>query len=166
MIRDATERDLPDILAITNQAILHTTALWINTPATLEQRTAWWRDRVAADCPVLVAEEESRVVGFAAYGPFRPYEGYLYSVEHSVYVDPAAQGRGTGRALLGQVIEHARAHGKHAMIGGIDAANNVSLRLHAAFGFAETGRLPQVGRKFDRWLDLVFMQLMLQGQTG
>jgi phosphinothricin acetyltransferase len=165
MIRDATEADLPAIVAITNHAILHTTALWTNTEATIESRGAWWRDRVAAGFPVLVAAEEGRVLGFASYGIFRPFEGYLYSVEHSVYVDPGAHGRGLGRALLASVIAHAQAAGKHAMIGAIEADNTVSLRLHASLGFVETGRLKEVGRKFDRWLDLVFMQLMLQSAS-
>ena len=162
MIRDATESDLPAIVAITNHAILHTTALWTNTEATVESRGNWWRERVAAGFPVLVAAEEGEVLGFASYGTFRPFEGYLYSVEHSVYVEPAAHGRGLGRALLASVIAHAQASGKHVMIGGIEADNTPSLRLHASLGFVETGRLAQVGRKFDRWLDLVFMQLMLQ----
>jgi phosphinothricin acetyltransferase len=165
MIRDAIESDLAAIVAITNHAILHTTALWTNTPATVESRGAWWRDRVAAGFPVLVAEEEGVVQGFASYSIFRPFEGYLYSVEHSVYVDSSAHGRGLGRALLASVIAHAQAAGKHVMIGGIEADNVPSLRLHASLGFVETGRLAQVGRKFDRWLDLVFMQLMLQSAS-
>jgi phosphinothricin acetyltransferase len=165
MIRDATEADLPAIVAITNHAILHTTALWTNTEATVESRGKWWRDRIDAGFPVLVAEEDEKVVGYASYGMFRPFEGYLYSVEHSVYVDPAAHGRGLGRALLASVIAHAKMAGKHVMIGGIEADNIASLRLHASLGFVETGRLAQVGRKFDRWLDLVFMQLMLQSAS-
>jgi phosphinothricin acetyltransferase len=162
MIRDAIESDLPAIVDITNHAILHTTALWTNTPATLESRGTWWRDRVATGFPVLVAEEGGKVLGFASYGTFRPFEGYLHSVEHSVYVATEAHGRGLGRALLASVIAHAQAAGKHVMIGAIEADNSVSLRLHASLGFVETGRLNEVGRKFDRWLDLVFMQLMLQ----
>jgi phosphinothricin acetyltransferase len=162
MIRDATEADLPAIVDITNHAILHTTALWTNTPATIESRGTWLRERQAAGLPVLVSEEEGAVQGFASYGIFRPFEGYLYSVEHSVYVATEAHGRGLGRALLASVIAHAQSAGKHVMIGAIEADNTVSLRLHASLGFVETGRLAQVGRKFDRWLDLVFMQLMLQ----
>jgi phosphinothricin acetyltransferase len=154
LIRDATEPDLPAILA-------YTTAIWSITPADLAARTQWWRDRVAQNFPVLVAEDAGEVAGFGSFGPFRPHEGYFHTVEHSVYVAPDAQRRGIGTALLHALIERAVAQGKHAMVGGIDADNHVSLALHLRFGFQETGRLPQVGRKFDRWLDLVLMQKAL-----
>jgi phosphinothricin acetyltransferase len=161
IVRDATEADLPTILAITNDAIANSVALWTLTPLTLEARRNWFRDRLARDFPVLVAGDAGEVVGFASYGEFRPYEGFKHSVEHSVYVDPAAQGRGVGRALLSALVGHATTHGKHVMIGGIEANNAASIGLHAAFGFTEVGRMPQVGRKFERWLDLVFMQKIL-----
>jgi phosphinothricin acetyltransferase len=161
IVRDATEADLPTILAITNDAIANSVALWTLTPLTLEARRNWFRDRLARDFPVLVAGDAGEVLGFASYGEFRPYEGFKHSVEHSVYVDPAAQGRGVGRALLSALVGHATTHGKHVMIGGIEANNAASIGLHAAFGFTEVGRMPQVGRKFERWLDLVFMQKIL-----
>ena len=161
MIRDAEEHDLPAILAITNQAILHTTAIWSITPLDLPTREKWWRERTAAGFPVLVAEAEGEVIGFGSFGPFRPHEGYLHTVEHSVYVAPNAQRRGTGTALIHALIERAVASGKHAMIGGIAADNAISLALHRRLGFQETGRMPEVGRKFDRWLDLVLMQKLL-----
>jgi phosphinothricin acetyltransferase len=161
IVRDATEADLPPILAITNDAIANSVALWTLTPLTLEARRNWFRDRLARDFPVLVAGDAGEVLGFASYGEFRPYEGFKHSVEHSVYVDPAAQGRGVGRALLSALVGHATTHGKHVMIGGIEANNAASIGLHAAFGFTEVGRMPQVGRKFERWLDLVFMQKIL-----
>ena len=161
LIRDASEPDLPAILAITNQAILYTTAIWSITPPDLAARTQWWRDRLAQNFPVLVAEDASEVIGFGSFGPFRPHEGYLHTVEHSVYVAPNAQRRGTGTALIHALIERAVASGKHAMIGGIAADNAISLALHRRLGFQETGRMPEVGRKFDRWLDLVLMQKLL-----
>ena len=160
-IRDAIESDLPAILAITNEAIANTTAVWNNTPATLEARTAWMRDRQARGFPVLVATDGGKVLGFASFGDFRPFEGYLHTVEHSIYVAPEAQGRGVGKALLEALVGRARALGKHVIVGGIEAGNTASIALHARAGFVETGRLPEVGRKFGRWLDLVFMQLML-----
>jgi phosphinothricin acetyltransferase len=163
VVRDAVESDLPAILDIVNHAILHTTALWTIRPTTLEARTAWWKERVESGFPVLVADAGEPVAAFASYGPFRPHDGYFYTVEHSIYVATAAQGRGIGRALLAALIERAIGQGKHVMIGGIEAGNAASLRLHAAFGFVETGRLPRVGRKFDRWMDLVFMQKALGG---
>ncbi len=163
IIRDATEADLPAILAITNQAIAETTAVWNNTPATLEARAAWLRDRRGRGFPVLVAEDAGEVLGFASFGDFRPFEGYLHTVEHSIYVAPGAQRRGIGAALLDALVARAAAMGKHVIVGGIEAGNGASLALHRRAGFVEVGRLPEVGRKFGRWLDLVFMQKMLGG---
>ncbi|MCW3475796.1 GNAT family N-acetyltransferase [Limobrevibacterium gyesilva] len=161
MIRDAAEADLPAILAITNDAIANTTAIWTYAPTTLEVRTAWWTERVAGGFPVLVAAEGDTVLGFASYGPFRPSDGYLHTVESSIYIAESARGRGLGRALVAALLSRAAAQGKHVMIAGVEASNTASLRLHAGLGFVETGRLLQVGRKFDRWLDLVLMQRML-----
>lgn len=158
LIRDATLADLPAILEITNEAVLNTTAIWYDTPFTLDARTQWWRDRTAQNYPVLVAEAAGTVIGFGTYAQFRPHEGYKRSVEHSLYITPPAQRQGAGAALLAALLAHAQAAGMHAMIGGIDATNEPSLALHRRLGFEETGRLPQVGRKFGRWLDLVFMQ--------
>jgi phosphinothricin acetyltransferase len=160
-VRDATEADLPAILAIINEATLNTTAVWGIQPTTLEARHAWWQERIQAGFPVLVASEGNTVLGFASYGTFRPWEGYKHTVEHSVYVDATARGKGVGRVLLSALIDHATANGKHVMVAGIDASNTVSIRLHAALGFTTAGTLLQVGRKFDRWLDLLFMQRTL-----
>ena len=160
-LRDATPDDLPRILAITNQAITETTALWTITPATLATRGAWMAERLAGGFPVLVAEAEGAVAGFGSYGPFRPHDGYLHTVEHSLYIDPAWQGRGLGRDMLAALVERATAAGKHAMVGGIEAGNLASIRLHERAGFTDNGTLPQVGRKFDRWLDLTLMVKLL-----
>lgn len=156
-VRDATPADLPRILAITNQAIAETTALWTIAPATLETRGAWMAERLAAGFPVLVAEADGAVAGFGSFGPFRPHDGYLHTAEHSLYVDPAWQGRGLGRALLAALMLRAKAMGKHAMVGGIEAGNAASIHLHERAGFAVCGTLPEVGQKFGRWLDLTFM---------
>jgi phosphinothricin acetyltransferase len=161
LIRDATDADLAAILAITNQAILHSTALWTITEATRETRGAWMRERISAGFPVIVAEHVGAVRGFGSYGSFRPHDGYLHTVEHSLYVDPAAQRQGLGRALLSALIDRATRAGKHAMVGGLEAGNTPSIRLHEALGFTRGGTLPQVGRKFDRWLDLLFMVRLL-----
>jgi phosphinothricin acetyltransferase len=160
-VRDATEYDLPAILAIINEATLNTTAVWGIAPTTLQARRAWWQDRIQAGFPVLVAAEGDAVLGFASYGAFRPWEGYKFTVEHSVYVDAAARGKGVGRVLLTALIAHATGKGLHVMVAGIDASNAVSIRLHETLGFTSAGTLRQVGRKFDRWLDLLFMQRML-----
>ena len=164
IIRDALAADLPDILRITNDAILNTTAVWHVTPATLEARTQWWQERVARGFPVLVAETAlgpATVAGFASYGDFRPFAGYAATVEHSIYVDPSAQGQGIGRTLLAALIDRATQDGHHVMVGGIEAGNAASVALHRKAGFVEAGVLREVGRKFDRWLDLLFMQKIL-----
>jgi L-amino acid N-acyltransferase YncA len=165
-IRDATAADLPRILAITNEAIANTTAVWSFSPATLEARAAWLRERQGRGFPVLVATDATPVLGFASFGDFRPWEGYLHTVEHSIYVAPEAQRRGAGAALLAALVERAEALGTHVMIGGIEAANEASLAMHRRAGFEEVGRLREVGRKFGRWLDLVFMQRTLGGPGG
>lgn len=160
-IRPATERDLPAILAITNHAILQTTASWQTVPTTLEARLQWWQERVAAGQPVLVSEIDGAFAGYATYGSFRAYGGYALTVEHSIYVEERFQKRGLGRAFLTALLDHARAAGLHVMVGAISADNPVSIKLHEQFGFTVVGRMPEVGRKFDRWLDLVLMQKIL-----
>jgi phosphinothricin acetyltransferase len=161
MIRAATEADLPAILAIYNDAVLNTTAIWNETPVDLDNRRAWFRARIAAGFPVLVAEQAGNVLGYGSFGDFRPFEGYRVTVEHSLYVDADARGRGLGKALLSALIEEASRLGKRAMIGGIDGTNAPSIGLHRKFQFVEVGRLPGVGTKFGQPLDLVLMQKTL-----
>jgi L-amino acid N-acyltransferase YncA len=160
-IRDAAEADLPAITAILNEAILNGTAVWSIAPTTEAARADWLRDRRGRGFPVFVAEDRGRIAGFGSYGDFRPWDGYRHTVEHSVYVEPSHRGRGVGAALLAALVERARADGKHVMVGGIEAGNAASLRLHDRAGFERVGRLREVGRKFDRWLDLVFVQRLL-----
>lgn len=162
-IRPATEADLPAILDITNEVIAHTTAIYAFDPQTLEERQRWFTELTTAGWPVLVAEENTAILGFGSIGVFRARPGYRYSGEHSVHVHADHRGKGVGRALLLALIEEARRRPLHALIGGIDAENSVSLKLHADLGFVETARMPQVAWKFGRWLDLVFMQLLLPG---
>ncbi len=162
-VRDATGTDLPRILEITNDAIEHTTANWSLEPTTLDERVAWLHTHQHHGWPVLVATRPGgRVIGFAAYGEFRPKAGYRFTVEHSIYVDAAERSRGIGSALLAALIDRASAAGVHVMIGGIDSDNSASIRLHERFGFSVTGQLRGVGRKFDRWLDLTFVQRTLR----
>jgi phosphinothricin acetyltransferase len=159
-IRPATEADLPAILAIYNDAVMKTTAIWNEAPSTLESRRTWFTERCRAGFPVLVADDEG-VVGYGTFGEFRPFEGYRRTVEHSVYVLDAAQGKGLGKLLLAALIQEARRMGKRVMVGAIDAANYASLALHETMGFEETGRMPGVGEKFGKRLDLVLVQLTL-----
>lgn len=164
VIRHATERDLPGILAVYNDVVATTTAIYRDTPATLEDRRTWWTSRVEAGYPVLVAGDED-VEGFASFGDFRSWPGYRYTVEHSVHVRADRRGCGVGRALMLPLIEDARRLGKHVMVGGVDADNVASLRFHERLGFRQAARLDQVGFKFGRWLDLVFVQLVLGPMT-
>ena len=117
LITDAGEADLPGILAIYNDAVQHTTAIWNETLVDLANRRAWLTERTAAGFPVLVARDASReVLGYATYGAWRPHDGYKHSVEHSVYVRPDQQGKGLGKALLQALIERARETGLHVMV--------------------------------------------------
>lgn len=160
-IAPAGEEHLPGILAIYNHAVEHTTAVWNNALADLDERRRWWRMRIDGGHPVLVALKEGRVAGYAGYGPFRPYEGYKLTVELSVYVEEASRRQGIAAALIAALEIQARQNGMHVMLGGIAAENEASIRLHRKLGFVETARMPDVGRKFGRYLDLVFMQKIL-----
>lgn len=161
MIRPASPDDLPAILAIYNHAVEHTTAIWNETLVTLEDRRAWMEARLAQGYPVLVADEGEGAIGYATFGDWRPHQGYRHTVEHSVYVAEGARRRGLAGQMMAALFEEARARDKHVMLGGIAADNEVSLALHRRLGFAETARMPEVGRKFGRWLTLVFMQKVL-----
>lgn len=164
-IRDARETDLGAMLVIYNDAVLTTTAVYDYTPRSSEQQAAWFRAKHEQNLPVLVAEDGNAVIGFASYGPFRPWPAYLHSVENSLYVAPERRGGGIGSLLLPAVIQRAAGRGLHTMIAGIDAANEASLRLHAKFGFERVALFREVGWKFERWLDLAFLQLMLPGKA-
>ena len=160
-IGEATEADLPAILAINNLAVAETTASWNYAPASLESRQAWFAGMTAKGDPVLAARRGGELVGYAYWGPFRPADGYIYTVENSVYVRKDLHGQGVGRRLMLELIARARAKGLHAIVAGIGAENTGSIAFHARLGFTEYGRMPQVGAKFGRWMDLVLMQLML-----
>jgi len=162
IIRDALDADLPGIRDIYNDAVAHTTAIWNNYAVDLDNRRAWLAERVAAGFPVLVAlDDAEQVLGYASYGPWRPHDGYRYSVEHSVYVRDGQRGAGLGRALMEALIERARRAGLHVMVGAIESENRGSIHLHQQLGFRHIGQMPQVGCKFGRWLDLTLMQLTL-----
>jgi len=160
-IEDASAGDLPAIAAILNHSILNTTAAWYDDPCTEEWIAAWFELRRMKGWPVLVARREGQVVGYATYGEFRSRTGYRDTMEHSVYVNDAFHRAGIGRLLLTALIERARANGVHVLVGGIAAENAASIALHAALGFEEVARMPEVGQKFGRWLTLVFMQKIL-----
>jgi L-amino acid N-acyltransferase YncA len=158
ILRDATAADAGAIAAIYNDAVANGTAIWNEVLVDAANRADWIAARQALGYPVLVAEVDGRVVGYASFGDFRPFDAYRHTVEHSVYVAAGARGRGLGSALVQALFPLALDRGKAVMIGGIDAANRPSLAMHERLGFRETGRLPGVGRKFGRSLDLVLMQ--------
>jgi phosphinothricin acetyltransferase len=162
VVREATEQDLPGVLAIYNDVIATTTAVYREDPATLDDRVTWWRDRVTRGYPVLVAVDRDEVVGFASFGDFRSWPGYRFTVEHTVHVRAERRGGGIGGALMRPLIERARGIGKHVIVAGVDADNAGSMRFHSRLGFQQVAHLRQVGFKFGRWLDLVFLQLMLE----
>ena len=165
-IRDATEADLPGILAIYNEVVATSTAVYATEPATLGERRDWLQARRERSFPVLVAVDAAGIAGFASFGDWRgSWNGYRYTVEHSVHVRADVRARGIGRQLLEALLPLARALDKHVMIGGIDAANSASIRFHARLGFEPVAHFHEVGHKFGRWLDLVFMQRML-GPAG
>lgn len=161
-IRSAAEGDLPAINEIYNHYVLNSTCTWQEEPSTAVERQTWWRDR-AARYPVLVAESEGVVVGFAGLGPHRPRSGYRFTAESTVYLHPTCRGHGLGRRLMQDVLEAGRAAGFHTVVASICTEHEPSIRLHAGLGFVECGRMREAGFKFGRWLDTVWMQRMLQG---
>ncbi|MFT3827325.1 MAG: GNAT family N-acetyltransferase [Chitinophagaceae bacterium] len=160
-VRNATQDDLPAMLAIYNDIILNTTAVYDYKPHTMEMRQQWWAAKQQQGFPVFVAEENNVLLGFSSIGPFRAWAAYKYSVENSIYVDSNARGKGIGKLLMPPLIEVAKQLQLHTIISGIDATNEASLKLHYSFGFEEVAHFKQVGYKFGRWLDLKFLQLIL-----
>ena len=163
-VRDAVDDDMPALRDLYNALIPTTTVAWTESPQTLRERRAWFRRQQRAGYPVLVAEADGRVTGFAAYGSFRgsgKWPGYRHTVEHTIHVHEDSWGRGIGRSLLAALIERARADGVHVMVAAVDGANTESIAFHERLGFVTVARMPEVGRKFDRWLDLVLMQRIL-----
>ena len=150
------------ILDILNDAIINTTALYDYQPRPFTAMEPWFATKVSNGFPVVgLEDDEGRLLGFASYGTFRNFPAFKYSVEHSVYVAPAARGRGLGELLLRLIVEQARARQVHVVIGAIDASNAASIALHRKVGFEASGLIRQAGFKFGRWLDLAFYQRTL-----
>lgn len=161
-IRLAIENDLQQTLDIYNEIIANSTAIFQYEPQTLEMRKEWFAEKQEKNFPVFVAEENNVIVGFSTFGQFRNWQAYKYSVENSLYVKADCRGRGIGKLLLPPLIDKAKQMNLHTVIAGIVADNEASLALHKQFGFIEVAEFKEVGYKFDRWLDLKFLQLMLQ----
>jgi len=160
-IRTATENDLPEMLMIYNDVIKNTTAVYDYEPHTLEMRQQWFTAKKESGFPAFIAEENDRVVGFSSLGPFRNWAAYKYSVENSVYVAAEQRGKGIGKLLILPLIEAAKEMKMHTIIASIDHTNESSLKLHKSLGFIEVAHFKQVGYKFGKWLDLKFLQLLL-----
>ena len=161
-IRTATEDDLAAILAIYNEAILTGVATWDEEPWTMAQRRAWW-DAHDETQPVLVAEVEGEVAGFAYLTKMSAKSGWRFTREDTIYVDERLQGRGIGRLLLSALLGRARELGLRLIVASITSENAASLAMHEKLGFSVVGTLHNAGFKFGRWLDTTEMQLDLRG---
>ncbi|MCX2681330.1 GNAT family N-acetyltransferase [Galbibacter sp. EGI 63066] len=160
-IRQAEIKDIDKILEIVNYEILNSTVLYDYKKRTYDQQLKWFEQKKADGMPVIVAENNTTVVGFGTYGIFRPWAAYQFSIEHSIYVSKDSRANGVGKKLISRLIELAKEGGFHMMIAGVDGLNEKSIDFHKKFGFQEIGTFKEVGFKFDKWLDLKFLQLFL-----
>ncbi len=166
MIRYAEQDDLGAMLEIYNEAILHTTASYDYKPHTLADRVLWYEQKRQGGFPVLVFEENNRVVAFATYGSFRDWPAYKYTIEHSVYVHREFRQKHIGSKLLQKLLQLADANGYAILVAAIDASNEASRLMHEKLGFTYSGTIQKAGYKFGGWLDLVFYQYILKGPTA
>jgi L-amino acid N-acyltransferase YncA len=160
VIEDAGSEDLLEILAIYNEVIRTSTSVYTETEYSLQQGRLWFESKRDGG-PFIVARDASGIAGFGSFGEFRKWPCYRHSVEHSVYVRADCRGQGVGRALLVELLARAAAAGKHVVLAAVDADNVASLALHQQLGFDFVGRFREVGFKFGRWLDLVFLQRII-----
>ncbi len=161
-VRAAREEDLDAIVAIYNDVLQATSAIWSEQPTSLAEGRDWLATATSLDYPVLVARDASGVLGFTAAGPFRAWPGYARTCEHSIHVRRDARARGIGSRLLAAMEGALITRGTHVMVAGIDSDNDGSLRFHARAGFAEVARMPEVGWVRGSWRDLVLVQKILE----
>jgi L-amino acid N-acyltransferase len=165
LIRASRDADAAEIASLLNALLATTTIEWTVTPRTVEGALEWLR----AHEVVLLAEDQGAVVGVAAFGWFRDvvkWPGYRFTVENTIHVREDRWGSGVGELLMHALIEQARDAGLHTMIAAIDSANEASIRFHERLGFTKVARLPEVGAKFGRWLDLVLLQITLDERAA
>ncbi len=160
-IRDYQKQDCSAVLAIINDAILNSTALYDYNMRTLATQETIFEEKLQKGFPVIVAEMNNEVIGFGYYSEFRFREAYKFTVEHSVYANKNVIGKGIGKLLLTELIERAKKQNLHTMIGVIDSENTNSIDFHKKFGFEEVGFIKESGFKFNRWLHSVFVQKIL-----
>ena len=164
-IRQAKEKDISRILEILNHEISNSTVVYHYHERTFEQQFNWYKKKLEDKMPVIVAERENYVIGFGTYGIFRPWEAYKFSLEHSIYTDENFRGLGVGKLVMTELISLAKKEGYHSMIAGVDDTNKKSVEFHKNFNFKEIGTFKEVGFKFNKWLDLTFMQLFLNEKS-
>ena len=160
-VRDATRQDLPEILSIYNEVIRNSTAVYSEIEFTPARGHSWFDAKAELGFPFIVAQTDTGIVGFGTFGEFRAWPCYQHTVEHSVHIRSDRRGHGLGRTLVLELIARAKAMQKHVMIAGIDADNAISIGLHRSLGFRQVGHFHEVGFKFGRWLDLVFLEFSL-----
>lgn len=160
-IRPFSPQDSEAILTIINDSIKNTSHNYDYFPKTLEETQRNFKEKLNEGYPVLVGKLDKKVCGYATYGKFRSKPGYSRTLEHTIYLNAEAQGKGLGTQLMHQLIEKAKSQGYHVMIAGMDSENTGSYRFHQRLGFREVARIPEVAFKFDKWLTLTFMQLIL-----
>lgn len=160
-IRKAGIKDIRKILEIVNYEIKNSTVIYDYKERIYEHQLEWFKKKKHDGMPIIVAEIDNQVLGFGTYGIFRPWEAYKYSAEHSIYMQEESRGLGVGKLLMAELIKLAKKNGFHTMIAGVDSTNISSIEFHKKFGFMEVGKFKEVGYKFDRWLDLTFLQLFL-----
>lgn len=161
IVRQATEADVPAIRDIYNYEVLHGVATFDIETKSLEDRLQWFRETNQHPQIVIVAEDEGGVVGWGCLHKYHTRAAYRFTTEDSVYIHHEHRGRGVGKAILARLVEIARERGFHTVLAGVSEGNEVSIRLHRAFGFEVWGVQRQVGYKFERWLDVTWLQLML-----
>ncbi len=161
MIRAALPEDAAEIAAIWKPIIRDTLVPFTTEEKSVADVASLIAEKSASGQSFLVFEEARKVIGFATYGPFRGGPGYKHTAEHGVILAPSARGRGVGKALVLQIEQVAKLTGIHQMIAGVSSANLEAIQFHKAIGYVQVATLPEVGRKFDQWLDLVLMQKRL-----
>lgn len=161
IIRPAKLKDAGVICAIWNPIIRDTLVTFNPVEKTPESVSHMLKDKAQAKEPFLLACAQDEVLGFVTYGPFRGGEGYKHTVEHTIILSPAARGKGIGAALMAQIEQMAKSAGKHSIWAGVSAQNTGGVAFHTALGYRTVATLPEVGYKFDTWIDLVLLQKIL-----
>jgi len=160
-IRLAERTDVPAMREIFNEVLRNSNSIYRENEVTLEDRYAWFDEKIEHGFPIFGAYEGDQLVGYAGYGAWRAAQGYRKSVELTIYVDRKFRGAGFGSELMKTIIDQAKVDGHHVMIGAIDSDNQQSINFHKRFGFTETARMPEVALKNNKWLTLIFMQKLL-----